>query len=326
MSSSDIEMAVEHLKRGLTVVFPTETVYGLGADASNPEAVDRIFALKGRPKNRPLIVHVESASRLGEWAEDIPRTAWTLAERFWPGPLTLVLFRRKEVPLEVTGGRETVGIRVPDHPVATSLLRNFGRGIAAPSANRFGRLSPTSSWHVRAVFGDDAGPILEGGPCTYGVESTIVGFVGEAPVLLRPGALSSPILEEFLGVRLLRPDPAREDIALPGSGDGHYQPKTPLEVLPAEKLRSRLLGQVFRGDRMGVLALSSLRELGAEKGDASFQMPGKSSDYARELYAALHFLDQGGVDRILIEAPPDDDAWCAVNDRLKRACHQPPGG
>ena len=323
MISPDIASAVDHLKRGSTVVFPTETVYGLGADAMNPKGVERVFALKGRPRNRPLIVHIEGLSRLEEWAEEIPEGARRLAERFWPGSLTLVLPCRREIPRLVTGGRDTVAVRVPDHPVATALLRAFGGGLAAPSANRFGRLSPTASWHVREAFGDEAGPILEGGPCSTGVESTIVGFSGDRPTLLRPGTVSARMIEEFLGLRILRAGAEEEGAPLPGSGESHYAPGTPLELLPSEALRSRLLSLTSRGDRVGVLALSEWGDLCGQREVTLLPMPRKAPEYARELYAALHALDRGGLGRILVEAPPDGEAWGAVNDRLKRASHHP---
>ncbi len=319
----DIDTAVAHLRRGLTVVFPTETVYGLGADAMNPEGIERVFALKGRPRNRPLIVHIEGADRLGLWAREIPDAALRLAEKFWPGPLTLVLPARREIPGEVTGGRDTVAVRVPDHPVAAALLAAFDGGLAAPSANRFGRLSPTESWHVREAFGDEAGPILEGGPCPVGVESTIVGFVGERPTLLRPGAISLQTVEAFLGVRIGRPDASEEGSSLPGSGASHYAPATPLELLPAGEFRSRLDSLASRGDRVAVLTFSDRRDLGGSGGITLFPISATPSGFARELYAALHSLDRGGFGKILVEAPPDGEAWEAVNDRLIRACHRP---
>ncbi len=324
----DLATAVDHLKRGLTVVFPTETVYGLGADAMNPKGVERVFALKGRPRNRPLIVHIEGVARLEEWVREIPEEARRLAERFWPGPLTLVLPGRREVPREVTGGRETVAVRVPDHPVATALLKAFGGGIAAPSANRFGRLSPTASWHVRESFGDEAGPILEGGPCPVGVESTIVGFVGERPALLRPGSISAQRIEAFLGIRMLRSGADEEGSSspgLPGSGESHYAPATPLEVRSPDALWIRVRSLVLRGETVGVLTFSDGRELDGQGGVTALPISKRPSEYARELYAALHSLDRGGFGRILVEAPPDGEEWGAVNDRLKRASH-PPGG
>lgn len=319
MIVGDIDRAVEHLRRGMTVVIPTETVYGLGADAANPTAVRRIFAIKGRPVSHPLIVHLESSGRLESWAEKIPPIAARLAERFWPGPLTLVLPRRPEVLTEVTGGQSTVAVRVPDHPVALSLLKAFGGGIAAPSANRFGHLSPTSSRDVYEEFGESAGMILEGGPCSFGVESTIVGFQENVPVILRPGAISSGTLEAFLGMRVLRSDSKDSSMRVPGSSLSHYAPETPLEVLPAEELGQRTLYLSARSRRVGILCRTVKPERFDREGLTPFSMPGDADGYARVLYAVLHFFDRAGVERILVEAPPRTTEWEAVNDRLGRA-------
>src|SRR5690349_19076998 len=197
--TSDIEKAAGVLRAGGLVAFPTETVYGLGANAEDPAAVSRIFQVKGRPPSHPLIVHLGGAELLGDWVEDVPATARLLAERFWPGPLTLVLRRGRRVPLEATGGLETVAVRVPDHPVALALLSAFGGGVTAPSANRFGSVSPTTADHVRAELGDAVDFVLDGGPCEVGVESTIVDVTGDVPTVLRPGGVTREDLEAVLG-------------------------------------------------------------------------------------------------------------------------------
>ena len=199
MTSSDIDQAVAILRAGGLVAFPTETVYGLGADASNDAAVGRVFSVKGRPTDHPLIVHLADAEQLDGWAAIVTPTARLLADAFWPGPLTILVERSASVSLAVTGGRSTVGLRVPDHPVARELLRAFGGGIAAPSANRFGRVSPTTAAHVAADLGEDVDVVLDGGPCRVGVESTIVDLTGEVPVVLRSGGISIDRLEELLG-------------------------------------------------------------------------------------------------------------------------------
>jgi len=198
--NEDIVIAAAILQRGGVVAFPTETVYGLGADALNAAAVERIFTIKGRPTHHPLIVHLADAAQLHEWARDIPEIAYTLAAHFWPGALTLILKRAARVPDNVTGGQDTIGLRVPDHPVALELLQKFGGGIAAPSANRFGRISPTAQEHVRTELGSAVDMILDGGPCQVGLESTIVSLVGERPVILRPGGVSREALEAVLGI------------------------------------------------------------------------------------------------------------------------------
>ncbi len=323
MISRDIDRAAEHLRQGRTVVIPTETVYGLGADATNARAVEKIFAIKGRPKNHPLIVHIGDSSGLAAWAEEIPPAARRLAGRFWPGPLTLVLPRRRSVLPEVTGGQNTVALRVPDHPVTLRLLQAFGGGIAAPSANRFGQLSPTSARHVQDEFGESAGMILEGGPCSFGVESTIVGFREDKPVLLRPGAISSGTIEAFLGVRLLRNGAGQNEMRVPGSTLSHYAPKTPLEVLSTDDIPYRLLYLTARGQKAGLLSLSRDRKGPASEKETVFSMPMEAIDYGRVLYSILRSFDRAGLERILVESPPRTTEWEAVNDRLARAALHP---
>ncbi|MGC8528965.1 MAG: L-threonylcarbamoyladenylate synthase [Leptospirillia bacterium] len=319
----ELERAVAHLEAGMTVVFPTETVYGLGADASNPNAVKRIFAIKGRPANHPLIVHMASGELLDAWADPVPFEAWRLAERFWPGPLTLVLPRARHVSTVVTGGQDTVAVRVPDHPVAAALLQAFGRGLAAPSANRFGRLSPTTAGHVREEFGEGAGMILDGGPCRIGVESTIVSLVGEIPVILRPGAISAGEIRELLGREIGFPAPNLSGISAPGTLSAHYAPKTPLETLCASNLPARLFQLVRTGKRAGILALTQVADTYGQGEVVTVVMPSRPEDYGRDLYAALHRLDRTRCDRLLVESPPGTEEWSAVWDRLKRAAATP---
>ena len=219
-TAADIEQAVRVLRAGGLVAFPTETVYGLGADAEDVQAVERIFAAKGRPRTHPLIAHIGSADQLDHWAADVPESARLLAERFWPGPLTLVLWRSNRVPFAVTGGLETVALRVPDHPVALALLSAFGGGVAAPSANRFGSVSPTTARHVREDMGSAVDLVLDGGPCEVGVESTIVDVRGEQLAILRPGGVAREDLERALGHSILMRSngPIRATDAGPGPG------------------------------------------------------------------------------------------------------------
>ncbi len=320
VTPDDLERAALRLEAGLTVVFPTETVYGLGADASNPEAVRRIYEIKGRPADHPLIVHIAGLGDLEAWADPIPPEAWRLGERFWPGPLTLILPCRGEVPKAVTGGRDTIAVRVPAHPVAAALLKAFGRGIAAPSANRFGRLSPTTSGHVREEFGEEAGMILEGGPCRIGVESTIVSLVGETPLILRPGALTAGEIGEVLGRKIGGASEGQVVPAAPGSHCVHYAPKTPLEILSGTHLPGRVFRTIRAGEKAGILALTQgAGSFGSDK-VATILMPSRADEYARELYAALHRLDRSGCDRLFAERPPATEEWIAVRDRLGRAC------
>ncbi len=314
---TDIEAAVHVLRTGGVVAFPTETVYGLGADALNPVAVERIFAIKGRPAHHPLIVHLADAAQLPHWARDIPKDAHTLARHFWPGPLTLILKRTPQVPDCVTGGQDTVGLRVPGHPVALALLRAFGGGIAAPSANRFGRVSPTTAAHVRAELGDDADMILDGGPCRVGLESTIVSLVGARPVILRPGAITAGQIEALLEVKIEELSGVETPRA-PGMLKMHYAPRTPLRLVQAAQWEQELARQVVQGKRSAVL--STTRESGAvPKATAHFLMPADPGGYAQRLYAALREADHAGCDVILVPEPPPGEDWLAIRDRLTRA-------
>ncbi len=317
----DIPAAAAVLRAGGTVAFPTETVYGLGADASNPLAVRQIFEIKGRPADHPLIVHIADVSQLDVWAENIPDAAWHLAEQFWPGPLTLILPRRGNVLDEITGGQDTVGLRVPAHPVALALLRAFGGGIAAPSANRFGRVSPTTAQHVRDELGSSVGLILDGGPCHVGVESTIVGLTTGKAVLLRPGGLSIVAIEHVLKQKILRTSPAARTERVSGMLDSHYATATPIEILPVGALWQRALQLAGRGLKIAALKRCHDSECFDSSGITTFYMPGPAKEYAHAFYATLHRLDHGGFDRLLIEALPATDEWLAVNDRMQRAAH-----
>ena len=218
-----IQQAADFLRKGKLVAIPTETVYGLGADAKNPEAVKHIFAAKARPADHPLIVHIPDKAVLTDWAVEIPETAYKLAERFWPGPLTLVLKKHPDVPMEVTGGQNTIALRVPNHPVALALLKAFGGGIAAPSANRFCRISPTQASHVEEELGDKVDLILDGGACQVGLESTIVDLSGGQPRLLRPGQISKSEIEEFMQEELELPK--HSHVRAPGMMETHYSPE-----------------------------------------------------------------------------------------------------
>ena len=241
---TDIQRAVALLRQGELVALPTETVYGLGADALNPDAVAKIFAAKGRPSDHPLIVHLADAEALTTWARDIPKDAIALARAFWPGPLTLILKKEEGVPDIVTGGQDTVGLRVPNHPIALQLLRAFGSGLAAPSANRFGRISPTTAEHVRQELGDRVPLILDGGPCQVGLESTILDLSRGVPVILRPGAIGADDIARVIGRRpRLRDEDAKASTDAPrvsGALAAHYAPRTPLELVHGASLASRV--------------------------------------------------------------------------------------
>lgn len=309
-----VEEAVSRLARGDIVAFPTETVYGLGADASNPGAVAKIFTLKERPADHPLIVHVASADQLSIWARDVPAAARALASRFWPGPLTMIVGKSSRVPPSVTGGQGTVGLRCPSHPLAQELLREFARigsgAIAAPSANKFGHVSPTTAAHVRDEFGDDLF-ILDGGPCEVGLESTIVDLSRGRPVLLRPGAITREDLAKVLGEV-----PRDRDAEAPrasGTLAAHYAPRTALILVDADRLEAELAGTVD----VAVLAMRGAPDVA--KVAAWIVAPRDALGYGHDLYDNLRKLDATGAARILVEAPPATMAWEAVNDRLTRA-------
>jgi L-threonylcarbamoyladenylate synthase len=323
-SIGELADAAQCLRDGGLVAFPTETVYGLGADASNPAAVRQIFEAKGRPADHPLIVHLAGADALERWARNIPAAAWRLAERFWPGPLTLILLRAPGVPDELTGGQDTVGLRVPDHPLALALLREFGGGVAAPSANRFGRVSPTTAEHVRQELDGRVDRILDGRPCRVGVESTILSLAEESPVLLRPGAITLSALEAVIGEPVTTVQTGTI-IRASGALESHYAPDTRLELWPLEVLDARIASLADSGANIAVL------RIGAAAGENRypsrvrvFPMPEDAAEYARRLYADLRSLDGAGFDLLLAEAPPETEAWAAVRDRLRRASHSHP--
>jgi L-threonylcarbamoyladenylate synthase len=313
LAPPQLSEAVEALRRGDLVGMPTETVYGLAGDASNPDAIRAIFALKGRPADHPLIVHLADAAQIDAWARDIPPAARTLAQRFWPGPLTLVLKRARKVTDLVTGGQDTIGLRVPAHPVALALLNAFGSGLAAPSANRFGHVSPTTAQHVREEFGDALPVVLDGGPCQVGIESTIVDLSSGTPRILRPGRIALDALEGALGCKLAS-GAAEHSPRVSGSLASHYAPRTPAESIARAQLGERIAALARDGETTRVISIGHL-----PAGTDGLALPGTPLDYARHLYAALRAMDAEGADRILVEAAPEGEAWAAVRDRLQRA-------
>ena len=313
--TSNLDEAVEVLRRGGLVAFPTETVYGLGARARDPHAVAKIFAAKGRPADHPLIVHLARAREVASWAVDVPPAAHRLAEAFWPGPLTLILRRAPGVPDEVTGGQETIGLRVPRHPVAQALLEKLGDGIAAPSANRFGRVSPTHAEHVLSELGDRVELILEGGSCEVGVESTIVDCSGAAPVILRPGAITQEMLEVAWGAPI-RPSGVSA-VRAPGLLESHYAPRASVSLLTAEAVEVRARELLAAGKRVGVLASEIPKRL--PPAVERFELPDDLEGVARELYASLREVDRRGVDVLLAVPPAEIGVGRAIVDRLRRA-------
>ena len=349
--ANDIRRAAQVLRSGGLLAFPTETVYGLGADAENVHAVQRIFEVKGRPPTHPLIVHIGASDELARWAAEVPEAARLLAERFWPGPLTLVLPRSDRVPLDVTGGLDTVALRVPDHPLALALLRTFGGAVAAPSANRFGSVSPTTARHVHEDLGTAVDFVLDGGPCAVGVESTIVDLSTGQPVILRPGGIPREEIERTLGCAL--PVHAGGTVRAPGQHPSHYAPRAEVLLVAIRDLDARARRLHEEGYRVGVLMPAPL-ESAAAAGDSRLAArpphgrPGRSSwspalrsgetwvpelpggvvllgvarsipEYARQLYENLRAFDRYGCDVVLASLPSEDGLWLAIADRLRRA-------
>lgn len=323
-TKKQIIQAVTCLRSGSVIAFPTETVYGLGADISQPQAIQKIFEIKGRPASHPLIVHFARLSELEFWAENIPTAAWTLAKHFWPGPLTLILPKSSHIPLSVTGGQETVGLRIPRHPVALRLLEQLGSGkaLAAPSANRFGLVSPTSANHVKSAFGGKIKVIIDGGPCEVGLESTIISCMGEDITMLRPGGISILSIENLLRRKIsVKP---QDKIRTPGSLASHYATTTPLEICQSnESLFSRSFDLLQHGLRIAVIIRSTHQIPTSDPNNKIHYifMPDNPSGFGKRLYATLRELDNANFDRILVEAPPNDLEWLAVADRLNRASH-----
>jgi L-threonylcarbamoyladenylate synthase len=312
---SDIERAAELLRAGELVAFPTETVYGLGADAGNAAAVAKIFAAKGRPQDHPLIVHLPDASHIDAWARDVSAAARLLAATFWPGPLTLILKRRAGVSDAITGGQDTVGLRMPGHPLALELLRAFGGGVAAPSANRFGRISPTTAQHVREELGDAVALVLDGGPCAVGIESTILDLSGEEPAILRPGMIGAAAIAAVLGREPGTPQAGAPRVS--GTLESHYAPMTPLELVSSDGLVFAVRNTIIKGERTAFLA-SMAQPIHHEL--ITWKLaPAEPGPFAHALYASLRELDALGCSRIVVQQPPQTAAWTAVLDRLRRA-------
>jgi L-threonylcarbamoyladenylate synthase len=312
-SANAMADAAANLLAGGLVAFPTETVYGLGADASNADAVARIYSVKGRPADHPLIVHVASMDGLGDWADDVPGYAILLARDFWPGPMTLVVKRSGLAGDFVTGGQDTVGVRVPDHHVALGLLEAFvragGKGVAAPSANRFGNVSPTTAQAVADELGDylaDGDQILDGGACDVGVESTIIDCTGDVPKILRPGAITAQMIAESTGLEVVGVV-EESAIRVSGSLEAHYAPaaKVVLDQPPVAGQGFIAMAGIMAGD--GVVRLAA---------------PNSHDEFARVIYSALRAADQLGLQTVVVVQPVGDGIAIAIRDRLKRAAHE----
>ncbi len=314
-TQTEIEAAVDALRDGDLVAFPTETVYGLGANASDPEAVGKVFALKQRPVNHPLIVHIDDMRFLKRWVSELPPKAEQLAKAFWPGPLTLILPKAPQVLDLVTGGQKSVAIRIPSHPMARQLLDAFGGGIAAPSANRFGRISATRPEHVREEFGDAVRVILDGGESQVGLESTIVSCLESTPRVLRPGAVTLTQLRKLVGD--VEMGPSEDSPRAPGSLASHYAPLTPLTLVPDAELDQMATELSAGGQRIAVLAQRMPKDIGPL---ITWINAGRRPlAFAHDLYANLRALDSAGCERILVQDVPAEETWSSIRDRLRRA-------
>lgn len=315
MITTDLHQAVAILRAGKLVAFPTETVYGLGADANNPQAVAKIYTAKGRPLTHPVIVHIPDINHLQYWAREIPASAWQLGKAFWPGPLTLILKKSDQVSNTVTGNQDTIGLRVPAHPIAHKLLIEFGGGIAAPSANRFGELSPTTAQHVQDSLADDVDLILDGGACAVGIESTIIDLSSSEPRLLRPGAISISAIENILGSQLSTSQ--KNSPRAPGMLASHYAPHTSMKIIESANLIAIIELLLQQGKNIGVLSFNTTPI--AKPQVTWIMMSQDIKQYSHDLYAILHAVDSENHDVILVEQPPQTEEWLAVNDRLNKA-------
>lgn len=333
-SAEEIQTAALALTKGLLVAFPTETVYGLGADAENSDAVAKIYTTKGRPSNHPVIVHVAPNADLSYWVSELPLEATTLINAFWPGPLTLILKRADNIPSAVSGGQDTLGIRCPSHPVAQKLLSVFSDlkgghgGVAAPSANKFGHVSPTTANHVREEFSEELktsnviASVLDGGQSDVGIESTIIDLsriATHGAVLLRPGHITSDAIAEVLGYSPSLPDVAAPRVS--GSLEAHYAPSTPVALVGENELLNVVEQLIQAGQKVALISHANHENNDAslQKLQAYKQMSNNAVAYAHDLYVALRDMDHSNADIILITALPEEQQWLGVNDRLRRA-------
>lgn len=310
LPSTDIDLAVSLLRQGEVVALPTETVYGLAGDATNDKAIEKIFLAKGRPSDHPLIVHIHSLDAAANWAADISDQAKLLAQNFWPGPLTMVFRKKPSVSQLITGGLNTVALRIPDHPLTLEVLRTLDRAVVAPSANAHTKTSPTRAEHVLKTLSGKIAAVIDGGDCQVGIESTIVDMTGPEPVILRPGAITQAMIAQTLDTEVSQP--VSHNVKVAGNMRQHYQPEKPLYI----RTLPELMALVESGSNIAIIHYS---DLGVAKNQVSYQLPMEKAGYARLLYATLYSIDATDVDTIYLEALPETPEWSAINDRLKRA-------
>jgi L-threonylcarbamoyladenylate synthase len=318
MKTIDIIKAVTILESGGVIAFPTETVYGLGADASQESAIRRIFRVKERPYDHPLIVHIANIDQLSDWARDIPPGAWQLAQTFWPGPLTLVLKKQPHVLDIVTGGQDTIGLRLPRHPVALALLQAFGGGVAAPSANKFTHLSPTTVSDVYEELGSQIDGILEGGECEVGLESTILDMSGETPKILRPGMITAEAIAKVLGQPIQCVQQGETKTRASGMHHLHYAPTTQTVLIESSQVE-KALQQLTPLQLPAAMVMHSNIKIQVPSGVQVIHMPSDAEVYAHDLYHTLRLLDNQRLKCIMIETVPHRPEWEAIADRLMKA-------
>ena len=310
LPATDIDTAVMLLRQGEVVALPTETVYGLAADATNEQAIEKVFQAKGRPSDHPLIVHVGALDAVQNWAADMPDHARLLAQHFWPGPLTMVFRKKPAVSTMITGGLDTVAVRMPDHPLTLAILQKLNRAVVAPSANAHTKTSPTRAEHVLKTLSGRIAAVIDGGECQVGIESTIVDLTASEPVILRPGAITQAMMAQILDTEVSQP--TSHNVKVAGNMRQHYQPEKPLHIRPLPALAAL-------AESGGNIAIVHHSDLGPAGNWDSYRMPADIAGYARLLYATLYAIDASAVDTIYLEALPDTPDWAALNDRLKRA-------
>lgn len=312
LKSNEIDEAISLLRNGEIVALPTETVYGLAADAKNDLAVQKIFNAKNRPSSHPLIVHIDSFDKTLLWAKNIPDAAKILAEHFWPGPLTMLFNKNTEVSDLITGGLQTIALRVPKHQIMLEVLKKFGSALAAPSANPYQKISPTKAEHVMKGLYGKISAVLDGGDCSVGLESTIIDMTCKVPRILRPGAITTSMIENILGIHIETPEKHNEKIS--GNMKTHYQPDTPAFIMSLDEIKSQV--KVQNNANIAIMHYSELQLPDSIK---SYPMSGDKENYARKMYGTLHIIDNAKVDKILIEQPPINAEWSDINDRLSKA-------
>lgn len=314
--TNDTDIAAKHLASGGLLAFATETVYGLGADATNEIAIAKVFACKGRPSNHPLIVHIYTTDQLYEWARDVPPTADILAEHFWPGPLTLILAKHPNASPLITGGQETIGIRIPNHSLTLAMLKKFNGAIVGPSANKYGRISPTTAQHVAQDLNDCEVMILDGGCANVGIESTIIDLTTNIPTIRRQGIISSNQIADILQQEVLVATSANNHIRVPGNLNSHYAPNTTSLLIHNSNIYAQVKNLLNSSLKLSVLSFQPDPNL---LNTFWLQASNCAYTYARDLYTNLRTLDHQGNDLIIIESPPAENCWAAIIDRLSRA-------